>query len=105
MAEFAEQILKRLQQKCWRALCLYADLTETTCGMMLAVKSAPLGPADRARLARLRRQENAAQAAYMKARMDLMIALSVPSLPGDDQVWRSLNADPEPPEPAPLRPR
>jgi hypothetical protein len=89
-----ESILKPLQRKCWLALSLYTDLAEATCALMIAAKNAPISEEDRAKLTRLRRDENAAQAAYMKARMELMVALSVDSKSADRSEWSVLSANP-----------
>ncbi|PYT19117.1 MAG: hypothetical protein DMG59_01550 [Acidobacteria bacterium] len=82
-----EPTLKELQRKCWLMLNLYTRLAEQACAIMVRAKSAPLTPEDRAQFLLLRRRENAAQAAYMKARMDLMAALLISPFPADSSAW------------------
>lgn len=67
--------IRYLQRKCARALRLHSDLTEASCEILF--QSEGLSARDRVRLARLRRQEDAAMAAYLRARSALIRALSV----------------------------
>jgi hypothetical protein len=72
-----ENDLDQLQKELVAALRLYSDLTEAVCEILTQSLAAPLAPADRARLIRLRRQEMSALKTYLSARLRLMTALSV----------------------------
>jgi len=76
-----ENRLRHLQKKCSRALALYIDLSEAVCEIMIKSASAPLTPAERARLLELRTQEMDALKGYLDARLHLMTALSVEPFP------------------------
>ena len=72
-----EPSLKRLQQRLRLALANYVDLTEATCEIMMACKSIPLTAEDRAQVLIQHRYDKTAQAAFMKARNALMVALAI----------------------------
>lgn len=67
--------IRYLQRRCARALRLHSDLTEASCEILFQTEG--ISARDRVRLARLRRQEDAAMVAYLRTRSDLIRALSV----------------------------
>lgn len=73
--------LKKLQRQCSRALALYLDCSEAVCEILTSSATAPLSPADRARVRTIHRQEMGALKAYLVARLGLMTALSFESDP------------------------
>ena len=75
----SEPSLKHLQQRLRLTLAIYTDLTDATCEMMMTFKSIPLTAKDRAMVLIQRQHELAAQAAYLKARHALMVALAIPA--------------------------
>jgi hypothetical protein len=72
-----EPSLKRLQQRLRLSLAIYTDLTEAACVLMMTFKSIPLTAKNRATVLNQIQHENTAQAAYMKARSALIVALAV----------------------------
>jgi hypothetical protein len=88
--------LKRLGKKCARALALYTDLAETICEVMIQSAEAPISPADRSRLLKLRRQEMVALRMYLQARLELMTALSLEPFPAYRRILTAVRA----PDPA-----
>jgi hypothetical protein len=75
----AKPSLKRLHQRLRLTLGLYTDLTEATCEMMMTFKSIPWTAKNRAMVLVQRQHEITAQAAYLKARHALMVALALPA--------------------------
>ena len=73
--------LRKLQKQCSRALALYTDYAEAVCEILTGTTTAPLTPSDRARLRTIHRQEMAALRGYLFARLSLMTALSLESIP------------------------
>ncbi len=84
--------LKQLQKELFSALALFLDLSEAACEILTQSPSAPLAPADRARLIRLRRQEISALKSYLSARLRLMTALSVEATPEIRSFYNTLVA-------------
>jgi len=70
-----EPSLKSLQQRLRLTFGIYTDLAEATCGMMMTFKSIPLTAKSRAKVLIQKQYEDTAQAAYLKARKALMVAL------------------------------
>ena len=91
MAKHNELQIKRLQRSCVIALRLHADLAEATCEILFKIRTAPLTPQDRLKLARLRRQESEALSAYLETRAKLMHALSVEPFSVDRRVCRAIS--------------
>ena len=70
-----EPSLKSLQQRLRLTFGIYTDLAEATCGMMMTFKSIPLTSKSRENVLIQKQYEDTAQAAYLKARKALMVAL------------------------------
>ena len=92
----AENELKQLQTDLFSALGLYTDLTEAVCEILMKSQAAPLTPADRGRLIRLRRQEVSALKHYLSARLQLMTALSLEPIPEIRSFYNAVVADRHP---------
>jgi hypothetical protein len=91
--------LKQLQRELVSALALFLDLSEAACEILTQSPAAPLAPADRARLSRLRRQEVASLKSYLSARLRLMTALSVEPTPEIRSFYNALAAVDRRPQP------
>ncbi len=71
--------LKRLQQRLRFTFAIYTDLAGATCEMMVAFEFIPLTAKNRAMFLIQHQHEITAQAAYVKARNALTVALAIPS--------------------------
>lgn len=88
MAKCEQFGVKDLQRRCFRALQLQTDLAEASCEMLLHFDVGGLSAQDRRKLTLMRRQEKAAADAYLRARKDLIEALSHTTPPADRRVCR-----------------
>jgi hypothetical protein len=84
--------MKLLQRKCVRALQLHADLAEASCEMLLHFDRGKLSGKSRLKLSLLQRQEDAAISNYLRARKDLVNALTREPPPVDRGVCRVVSA-------------
>lgn len=81
-----ERLVKSLQRKCIRALQLHTDLAEASCDLLAQFRTGRMSSRDRRKLTLLGRQEGLAMSAYLKARTDLITALTVPAPSADERI-------------------